>query len=62
MSAGTTYQVAIADDKQTRFHWARWDSAETLAHLQSQAYFKTFAGKVREFSGGAPSATGHDTH
>jgi len=56
-----TYQVATADDKSTRFHWGRWDSPETLAHLQSQEYFKTFAGKVRDFAGGAPSATGHDT-
>ena len=56
-----TYQVAIADDNETRFHWGRWDSAETLAHVQSQGYFKTFAGQVREFAGGAPSATGHDT-
>lgn len=55
-----TYQVAVADDKETRFHWGRWDSAKTLAHLQSQEYFKTFAGQVREFAGGAPSATGHD--
>lgn len=55
-----TYQVAIADDKQTRFHWGRWDSAETLAHLQSQEYFKTFARKVRDFADGAPTATGHD--
>lgn len=55
-----TYQVAVADDKETRFHWGRWDSAETLAHLQSQEFFKTFAGQVRAFAGGAPSATGHD--
>ncbi|MVO17672.1 putative quinol monooxygenase [Parasedimentitalea huanghaiensis] len=54
------YQVAVADDKETRFHWGRWDSAETLAHVQSQGYFKTFAGKVSEFAGGTPSATGHD--
>ena len=58
-----TYQVAVADDKETRFHWGRWDSAETLAHVQSQEYFKIFAGKVRGFANGAPSATGHDiTH
>jgi quinol monooxygenase YgiN len=55
-----TYQVAVADDKETRFHWGRWDSAETLAHVQLQEYFKTFAGKVREFANGAPSAIGHD--
>ena len=55
-----TYQVAVADDRKTRFHWGRWDSADTLAHVQSQEYFKEFAGKVREFAGGSPSATGHD--
>lgn len=54
------YQVAVADDGKTRFHWGRWDSAETLAHVQSQPYFKDFAAKVREFAGGAPNATGHD--
>lgn len=55
-----SYQVAVGDDGKTRVHWGRWDSAETLAHVQSQDYFKTFAGKVKEFAGGAPSATGHD--
>ncbi|TMV03704.1 hypothetical protein FGK63_18725 [Ruegeria sediminis] len=55
-----TYQVAVADDGVTRFHWGRWDGAETLAHVQSQPYFKDFAAKVREFAGGAPNATGHD--
>ena len=55
-----TYQVAVADDGQSRFHWGRWDNAETLAHVQSQAYFKTFAAKVREFADGVLSATGHD--
>lgn len=54
------YQVAVADDKETRIHWGRWDSAETLAHVQAQPYFKDFAGKVRGFAGGAPNATGHD--
>lgn len=55
-----TYQVAVADDGVSRIHWGRWDSAETLAHVQAQPYFKTFAAKVREFAGGAPNATGHD--
>jgi len=55
-----TYQVAVADDKETRFHWGRWDSAETLAHVQDQDYFKNFANTVRGFAGGALSATGHD--
>ncbi len=55
-----TYQVAVADDGETRIHWGRWDNAETLAHVQSQDYFKTFAAKVRDFAGGAPTAIGHD--
>ena len=55
------YQVAVADDGKTRFHWGRWDSPETLAHLQGQDFFKTFAGKVRDFANGGPVATGHDT-
>ena len=55
------YQVAVADDGKTRFHWGRWDSAETLAHLQAQDFFKTFAGKVQAFAENPPAATGHDT-
>lgn len=55
-----SYQVAVADDKETRIHWGRWDSAETLTHVQSQPYFAEFAAKVRDFAGGAPEATGHD--
>ncbi|GAA6209083.1 hypothetical protein NBRC116601_23760 [Cognatishimia sp. WU-CL00825] len=51
------YQVAIADDGKTRLHWGRWDSAETLSHVQSQDYFKSFAAKVAEFSEGKHSAT-----
>lgn len=54
------YQVAIADDGETRIHWGRWDSPETLAHVQAQPYFSEFAAKVKEFAGGAPKATGHD--
>lgn len=55
-----TYQVAVADDGETRIHWGRWDSAQTLTHVQSQDYFKTFATAVRNFAGGAPVATGAD--
>lgn len=47
-----TYQVSTADNGTSRIHWGRWDSAETLAHVQSQDYFKSFAAKVGEFSGG----------
>lgn len=55
-----TYQVAVADDGETRIHWGRWDNAETLSHVQSQDYFKTFAARIKEFAGGAPQAIGHD--
>ncbi|WP_170418984.1 hypothetical protein [Ruegeria atlantica] len=55
-----TYQVAVADDGISRFHWGRWDSAETLAHVQSQPYFQTFAPKVKAFAGDTLSAVGHD--
>ena len=54
------YQVGVADDGETRFHWGRWEDPETLAHVQAQDYFKIFAAKVREFAGGAPNATGHN--
>ncbi len=52
-----SYQVSVADDGTSRVHWGRWDSAETLAHVQSQDYFKSFAPQVKEFAGGAPVAT-----
>lgn len=55
-----TYQVAKADDGVTRVHWGRWDSADTLAHVQSQEYFSTFAAKVRAFAGDSLKNTGHD--
>ena len=54
------YQVAVADDGKTRFHWGRWDSQETLSHLQAQGYFKEFSGKVREFAGDTLKPTPHD--
>lgn len=55
-----TYQVAVADDGKTRIHWGRWDDAETLAHVQAQSYFKSFAPKVKDFAKGELSATAHD--
>ena len=51
------YQVSVADDGKTRIHWGRWDSAETLAHVQLQTYFKTFAAQVGSFSDGGPTVT-----
>ncbi len=52
-----SYRVNIAADGVGRAHVGRWDSDETLAHLQSQDFFKTFAAKVGEFAGGAQNAT-----
>ena len=37
------YHVFVKADGKTRVHVPTWDNAETLAHLQAQAYFKTFA-------------------
>ncbi|SHG86487.1 hypothetical protein [Cognatishimia maritima] len=51
-AAGFRYQIAVADNGSSRIHWGRWDSKETLAHVQSQDYFTTFAAQVAEFSGG----------
>lgn len=60
ISAKFSYQVSVADNGSTRIHWGRWDNADTLAHMQSQAYFKTFAGKLRELSAGTLATTGTD--
>jgi hypothetical protein len=46
-----TYQVATADDRETRTHWGRWDSQETLKTMQSRDYFKTFTSRLRELVG-----------
>ncbi len=55
-----TYQVARADDGRTRIHWGRWDSPETLARMQSTAYFKTFAADLKELAGGPPKNVAAD--
>lgn len=57
-----TYQMSVADDGETRIHWGRWDSQETLKTVQSRAYFSEFASKVRSFAGGQPANTGADVH
>jgi hypothetical protein len=51
------YRFNIAADGVGRVHVGRWDGEETLAHLQSQDFFKRFAAKVGEFAGGAQNAT-----
>jgi hypothetical protein len=55
---GFSYQVAVADDGVSRIHWGHWDSQDTLKHLQSQAFFKTFSGHVKTFAGDSLTATG----
>jgi quinol monooxygenase YgiN len=57
LSGKFSYQVNIAADGKGRVHVGRWDNEDTLAHLQSQDFFKAFAQKVGEFAGGAQQAT-----
>ncbi|MDP7668847.1 MAG: hypothetical protein QF738_12415 [Rhodospirillales bacterium] len=52
-----SYQVNIRNDGGGRVHIGQWDEEETLTYLQSQTFFSEFAGKVRNFAGGAPKAT-----
>lgn len=51
-AANFSYQVSVADNGVRRIHWGRWDHQDTLTHVQAQDYFKVFAAKVSEFSGG----------
>ena len=60
VSGKFTYQVSVADDGETRIHWGRWDSQETLKTVQSRDYFSVFAAKVKAFAGGQPQNTGAD--
>ncbi len=52
-----SYQVNTSNDAGGRIHIGRWDSEETLKHLQSQPFFKEFSGAVQKFSGGNMKAT-----
>jgi len=45
------YQVLKLGGDGRRVHIGRWDKQETLEHLQSQAFFKDFAGKIKAFAG-----------
>jgi quinol monooxygenase YgiN len=51
------YHVFVKADGKSRVHVPSWDSQETLAHLQSQDFFKVFADAVGGFAGGAPRTT-----
>ena len=55
-----TYQVATADDRETRIHWGRWDNQDTLRTMQSRDYFKTFAERLRELTGGQQNVMASD--
>ena len=52
-----SYQVNVTGDGAGRVHIGRWDSEETLAHLQSQPFFKEFADQVGSFADGTLKAT-----
>ena len=45
------YHVFVKEDGKSRVHVPSWDSEATLAHLQSQDFFKTFASAVQGFAG-----------
>ena len=45
------YAVTNVGDGATRIHIGRWDSEETLKHVQSQEYFSAFATAVKSFAG-----------
>ncbi len=52
-----SYEVNTSNDSGGRVHIGHWDSEETLAHLQSQPFFKEFAGALQDFAGGNLKAT-----
>lgn len=56
-STGFTYSINKAKSGNGRIHIGRWDSAETLAHVQSQDYFGAFAAAVKSFGGPSLSTT-----
>lgn len=46
-----SYMVNVKKDGIGRIHVGQWDDEETLAHLQSQDYFKDFAAQLKGFAG-----------
>jgi quinol monooxygenase YgiN len=40
-----------ADSPTSRVHIPRWDSPDTLAHLQAQPWFKEVAAQIEHFAG-----------
>ena len=57
LSGRFSYQVNVRADGGGRIHVGGWDTAETLAHLQQQEFFKTFAGQIQSFAGDSLKAT-----
>lgn len=51
------YIVTVKEDKKNRLHMARWSDQATLEYLQSQPFFKDFAGKIKEFAGDTLNTT-----
>ncbi len=54
---GFSYSINKAKSGVGRVHIGRWQTAEVLAHVQAQDYFKDFAGTVRRFGGETLSTT-----
>jgi hypothetical protein len=51
LASGLRYHVFVRADGRSRVHVPSWDNELTLAHLQSQEFFKTFAAAVKRFAG-----------
>lgn len=51
VSGKFSYEINRGKDGRTRVHIGRWDSAQTLASVQSTDYFKAFAASVKSFGG-----------
>lgn len=51
LSPGFRYLVFVKADGKSRVHVPSWDPPKTLAHLQSQPFFKTFSAAIKLFAG-----------
>ena len=45
------YRVFQKNEDCTRVHLGTWDNEDTLGHLQSQPFFKEFAGTLKGMAG-----------
>ena len=52
-----SYHVTARGEEGGRVHIGQWDSEETLAHLQSQPWFKEFADVVKASGGDSLKAS-----